>query len=761
MIIQFNARGNVRLLSRSTLRRSTLHWLFISMVVLLFLTASVKAGTETAPSGLDRRPVNTSCIAPEPHRQAIAVTTTLPFPNIEFQEPIDLAQAPNDASQWYVASRGGVISRFANNKEVTTATVALDMQERIQSTGQADSQQWGITAFAFHPQFPARPYLYVAYNTNVRAESKIRAAVSRFETTDGGNTFDLNSELIIIEQSYRTEFHNIGDLAFGPDGYLYIAFGDDARPIGGQNLQDLLGAIIRIDVNDTPPYTIPPDNPLVGTGRGREELFAWGLRNPWRFNFDRETGDLWAGDVGAAQAEEVNLIQKGGNYGWNLLEGNVCRQPVCGPSDLISPVVAYSHDEGLGRAVIGGFVYRGQAIPELVGTYLFGDFAAESYQTIAYDREDNFAPKIVTVAQGVYRAYGFAEDHDGELYVLRSRNQQTPRKIIPATPAMPVQTQFPTLLSETGCISSENPREPATGLIPYSINHASWADGATQTRWMALPNDAQLRIRPDGDIEFPIGTVLLQTFEVDAIPVETRLSVRHQDGKWGGYSYQWLDDQSDAVLLPATAAKRLPNGQTWTYPSRAQCQQCHTEAADSVLGIELSQLNRDYLYPSTGRQANQLDTFEHIGLFENDLPVAPAAQPALAMIDDQTQPLSHRVRSYLHTNCAGCHRPEGPTESTMDLRFATAIEEMGICDSPPIYGDHGIENPALIRPGSPETSAVLQRLSFHDAYRMPPVGTRLIDTNAVDAITAWILSEGVCSPQAASRPTMTEPTTNQ
>ncbi len=700
--------------------------------------------------GLDTRPVNTSCLAPERPQQAISTAVVLPFPNLSFENPTDLVQAPHDDDTWYIAERKGLIHSFANDEAANASDIVLDIQDRIQFTRfddvQRDSQQWGIMSFEFHPQFPTMPYVYVAYNAKESPDADTRAVVSRFETADGGQTFDTASEAIILTQPYARPFHHLGNIEFGPDGYLYIGLGDgNIRQSGeGQDLNELIGAILRIDIDSASPYAIPPDNPLVGTGRGREELYAWGFRNPWGFSFDRASGEFWMSDVGGSRWEEVNLVKRGGNYGWNILEGNLCKlEADCETAGLIPPTHTYDHDEG--QAAIGGFVYRGGAIPGLVGAYVFGDVSTTHIWGIFYDSNGETRRETVAIVRGgLLPPHVFAQGNDGEIYFMRAREMQTPRKIVPGNAPPPPNPPFPQRLSETGCVSASNPLEPASGLIPYGVNSAMWSDGAVQTRWMALPEGGQLHITDDGDIEFPVGTVLMQHLFVETAPIETRLLVHHNDGGWAGYSYEWLDDRSDAVLLPGSKTKSLPNGQTWTYPKRSDCTQCHTQAAGFALGVELSQLNGSYLYPSTGREANQLNTLEHIGLFDTPLPAAVDDLPVLSLINDQAQPVAHRVRSYFQVNCAGCHRPQGPIPADIDLRFGTAVKDMGICNRPPQRGDLGIGGAMLIEPGAPDVSIVLQRMRFHEAYRMPPLGTRRVDPDAIEAITSWILSEGSC-----------------
>ncbi len=629
---------------------------------------------EAFPPGLDERPVSATCVAPERPQQGISTRTVIAFPNLSFDEPSDLVQAPQDDDTWYIAERKGLIRSFANDEAASTSEIVLDIQDRIQFTGfndtQRDSQQWGIMSFEFHPQFPTVPYLYVGYNAKETPESVTRAVVSRFETMDGGQTFDADSEAILFTQPYARPFHHLGNIEFGPDGYLYIGLGDGNIRRGGegQDLNELLGAILRIDIDSAFPYAIPPDNPLVGTGLGREELYAWGFRNPWAFSFDRETGELWMGDVGGSQWEEVNRVQKGGNYGWNIVEGNQCKSAECDTTGLIPPTHTYDHTEG--QAVIGGFVYRGSAIPGLVGTYIFGDVSTTTIWGLFFDSNGESRREEVAVARGLLPPHVFAQSNDGEIYFMRAREMQTPRKIIPGDTPQLVDDHFPQRLSQTGCVDPADPRNPVAGTIPYRVNSPLWSDGAVKKRWMAIPEAAHIVAQGDGDFEFPVGTVLVKSFSFDDTPVETRLLVRHRDGGWAGYSYEWLDDGSDAVLLQEECkTKVLANGQTWAFPSRTQCMICHTQVAKFALGPELAQLNSEFEYPSTGRTANQLATLQHVGVLVDRRDRTPSQLPALAAANESNRSVEDRARSYMHANCSGCHRPDGPTQSLMDLRF--------------------------------------------------------------------------------------------
>jgi uncharacterized repeat protein (TIGR03806 family) len=274
--------------------------------------------------------------------------------------------------------------------------------------------------------------------------------------------------------------------------------------------------------------------------------------------------------------------------------------------------------------------------------------------------------------------------------------------------------------------------------VPYGVNAELWSDGAAKERLLAVPDGKTIQVGADGDFDLPVGTVLLKTFSLAGKRVETRLFVRHDDGDWAGYTYEWDDAQSDAVLL--TSGKSVPIGdQTWTFPSRSECVQCHTAAAGRSLGLELGQLNGDHVYPSTNRRANQLRTLEHIGLFAAPLGAAVAELPAYPD-PFGSAPLDARARAYLHGNCSMCHRPDsGGGRATMDLRFGTTLADSKTCGMAPVVDDLGLAAPAhIIAPGSPETSVLSRRVHALDANRMPPLATRRVDTDGVKLLDDWI-----------------------
>jgi mono/diheme cytochrome c family protein len=229
----------------------------------------------------------------------------------------------------------------------------------------------------------------------------------------------------------------------------------------------------------------------------------------------------------------------------------------------------------------------------------------------------------------------------------------------------------------------------------------------------------------------------MKTFWVDKKRVETRLLMHHPDGQWAGYSYEWNNDQTDAALLPAGKTK-LVGGQTWTYPNRAQCVECHTDAAGRSLGPELAQLNRDFTYGN--RVSNQLDTIDHIGLLDSPVPSPAPRFPAL----DGQEPLETRARAYLHVNCSNCHRPGGTGQGPADFRFSSAFKSVGICNAAASQGDLGTSGALLLAPGKPEQSIVSLRTHALDVNRMPPLASHLVDDVGTGVIDAWIASLTDC-----------------
>ena len=340
------------------------------------------------------------------------------FSQLSFAEPTVLKQAPGDPTRWFVGEKAGVIRVFANNANSSSTSVFLDISAVVDASGEG-----GLLGFAFHPDFPATPEVYVSYTRG----GPFRSRVSRFYSNDAGQTLSPVPEEVILEVLQPASNHNGGDILFGPDGLLYVGFGDGGGagdPNGnGQDDTNLHGTIVRIDVDGASPYAIPATNPNAANapcvqGYGAApcpEIFAWGLRNPWRISFDRQTGDLWTGDVGQGDWEEVDRIENGQNYGWNVREGDHCYEPPSGCADnFADPVAEYDHS--VGSSVTGGFVYRGTAVSNLAGDYVFGDFISGRIFAVPANSTPVATPD--ELLQSGMNIVSFAEDIDGELYLL-------------------------------------------------------------------------------------------------------------------------------------------------------------------------------------------------------------------------------------------------------------------------------------------------------------------------------------------------------
>lgn len=698
--------------------------------------------------GLDERSSNLSCLAPQ--RQVVSSDAKLQrvWPNLSFENPTKILQAPpspGNPNRWYVLEQAGKILTFdGTSNDVSSATVALDYTAGSGSEVEVDaSQDAGMLGMAFHPDFATSGEAFLSYTVDPnRSGIKHESHVTRILSFDGGLTLDTSTETMVMSVDQRRLFHNVGDLGFGPDGYMYIGSGDGGgagdRDNLAQNPDTVLGKFLRIDVDSASPYGIPPDNPYANGG-GRAEVFALGLRNPWRWSFDRLTGDLWAGDVGQAREEEISLIRKGENYGWRCYEGSrEFNTEGCLSEDAYTaPVISYGTDDG--ESVTGGYVYRGTQNPGLYGDYIYGDFVSGTIWALRPDGSGGYIQRELLRQNGLGLA-SFGEGYDGELYVVDYFGGGL-YKIVPDNGGESADGPAATL-SATGCVDPANPSIAAPGVVPYEVRHAFWSDGASKERFVAIPDESSIGLTDTGDFDFPINTVLMKNFRLSGQLIETRLFVRHDDGGWEGYSYEWNDSQTDAMLLPGAKQKQFGD-QVWHYPSRGQCLQCHTEASGFSLGLEVRQLDTRFNYPTTQRDGNQIDTLHHVGLLSDEASES-TRDSLLQAVNSESATLSERARSYLHANCSSCHQPGGTTRASIDLRYDTLMAQTGACNSEPGQSSLGITNPKIIAEGQPENSVLLARMKAKDANRMPPIGNTVTDQAGVDLITEWITAGADC-----------------
>ena len=335
------------------------------------------------------------------------------FPNLALDSLVDLQPGNDGTNRLFAVDQDGTIQVFDNDAATATSSTYLDISDRVTRDG-----EMGLLGLALHPDYGNTGYCYVNYTEG----NPMRTVIARYPRIASGSA-DASNELRIMTIDQPSSNHNGGQLAFGPDGFLYISLGDGGGagdPFGnGQNLTTRLATIMRIDVSGaTPaqPFTIPADNPFAGNNDGYlEEIYAYGLRNAWRFSFDGT--DLWAADVGQDNHEEINLIVSGGNYGWNVMEGNHCYSPPngCDSTDLMVPVFEYDHSNN-DKSVTGGFVYRGRRLPSLYGAYIYGDFASNRIWALRLNAEGNWVNSEI-FNFWVSGLSSFGVDESGELYL--------------------------------------------------------------------------------------------------------------------------------------------------------------------------------------------------------------------------------------------------------------------------------------------------------------------------------------------------------
>ncbi len=662
-------------------------------------------------------------------------TTERVFPSSSFSSPTELRNAKDGTGRLFVVEQGGTVVALAPVANPLTDNPArstfLDIASRVRSGGEE-----GLLSIAFSPLFKTDGRVFACYSVGSSytsgAANQVKTRVSRFTLQAGNpNALDPASEVVLLEVPKIFGNHNGGQLQFGPDGFLYISIGDGGGggdpEKTGQDLSVLKAKILRIDPRTGSPYTVPVDNPFVGTAGAAPETWAFGLRNPWRFSFDRVTGELWCADVGQGSWEEVDIIAKGGNYGWNAFEGT---RPFSGgvtplPNPL-PPLLEYSHTEG--RSVTGGYVYRGSRLPALVGSYVYADFAT-GHIWAARANGTTLASNTKLVNGSNLAVSSFGEDEAGEVYIV-SYNGGIHR----LAPSGGTPSTFPQTLAATQLFSDLSKQQLRPEVIPYTVAEPLWSDGAAKSRGMLLPHLDKV-VRTDKDAwQMPADSILVKTFSLGARPIETRLLIQ-TGGTWYGYSYEWNDQGTDGTLLPGSKQKAVSGqagNQTWHFPGRGECTQCHTSAAGFLLGVTSAQLNTTFDYrPLGGPQGNQLTVLDGIGVFTTPVASLPAARNGT---------LEQRARSYLDANCAMCHRPGGGTTIALDLRYDTPLAQTGML-APPQAGDLGVAGARIVANGDPTRSVLHLRMTTLDTKtRMPPLASSVVDQAGTTLIGDWIRS---------------------
>jgi hypothetical protein len=665
-----------------------------------------------------------ACLAPEYTAGLNTRFSVAPvFPSLPaMPRLVQLARAAASDPFWYGVSQAGKIWRFSDVPSAGELHSVLDWSAQIESFGEA-----GLLGLAFHPRFDENSFAYIYYTP--------RAAISRLSRiTIIDAKYQPDSELVLLEIPQRNINHNGGGLAFGADGLLYLSVGDGGGsggdPLGhGQNTTTLLASMLRLDVDAGHPYGIPPDNPFADGNAGRPELFAWGLRNTWRWTFDPATGLIWGGDVGEKRFEEINIIRRGSNYGWNRREGELCRTGNCKVDQSVAPLHVYPHDNGE-CAVIGGPVLRQHPLAALNGRYLYADFCSGKVYSLPLAAAAAKAERELVAVAG-FRVSAFARGAQGELYLL-NLDGAAGSGVYQLQAGGQQTSELPARLSQLGCFADmEQPRAVASAW-PYRLARQGWNQGERARYYASMPQGEVIVPGFQGDLLFPTGSVMIKNLYAGELLVETRLLMHHLTG-WSGYSYAWNKEGSDAALVPAGGGEIRGR----QFLSRAQCGMCHVQAARGTLGADLSQF-ASVVDPQGRSQLQQLGESGRLAFYEQvaDLDFGPPIQaPAQGS-------LAAQARSYLHVNCSGCHRPDGAAVS-LDLRRRVPLQETGLCDKP-IDSGQAETSYLRLQPGQAQRSLLYRRMQAETGFHMPPLLLEPFDSEGLALIGRWIDSLSGC-----------------
>jgi putative heme-binding domain-containing protein len=723
---------------------------------------------DAKPAPAERTPWTTSRVvgSPDPPPPFRVVRA---FPNLKFDHPFLLAHCPG-TDRFFIGEQAGVLYSFPDRPDAR-ADLFCDLRKELRTIHlHPDAREVeAVYGLAFHPNFETNRQCFVCYTLAGKDRRKRNLAdgtrVSRFTVPRADPPrIDPATEEILL--TFLQGGHNGGDLQFGPDGFLYISTGDAADPNPpddlntGQDISDLLSSVLRIDVDrkaDGKNYAVPNDNPFIGMTGARPEVWAYGFRNPWRMAFDRQTGELFVGDVGWELWEMVHRVEKGGNYGWSAMEGPQPIKPEkVGPTPIRPPLIELPHT--IACSITGGRVYRGRKFPEMRGAYVFGDW--ETRRLWAARFEGDRTKEMPEITRPSVRIVAFGEDRDGELYFLDyddgtlhtlERNDGGGRN-----------AEFPTTLSQTGLFASVGQNTPAAGVIRFAIASRQWHDGATEEHWLALPGVSSVTLHAAGKpvpglvfwhsfrMHFPKDTVLVRTLSLGGRRVETQL-LHFEGADWRGYTFAWRDDQTDADLVPADGdEKQVRDGEQtrlWQFHSRGRCMSCHSNQSEYALAFAPEQLNRP---GSDGR--NQLIALTEAGYVRrvggDGRPLPPfdtasaAREPKVVDPSDPGQPVDARARSYLHANCGHCHSDHGGGSVPLRLKFPVAVADMKAVGVRPTRGDFGLPDACIIKPGDPGASTLYFRMAKFGRDRMPHIGSERPDEAALALIEQWITGIG-------------------
>jgi putative heme-binding domain-containing protein len=672
------------------------------------------------------------------------------FPKLTFNELSDFTYEPA-TRRWFVAQLGGRFVSFPDSPDAAAADLAADFRELAPGLSQ-------LLSFTFHPGFPTNRTILV-HLTQVQGTNTVGRLLRAQLSGTTPPRLETNSLTELLR--WPAGGHDGSCLKFGPDGMLYISLGDGSSPEPpdalrtGQDITDLLGSILRLDVDHADAgraYRIPPDNPFLNLPGARGEVWAYGFRNPWRMGFGAD-GALWVCDVGWELWETVHRVTGGYNGGWALVEGPnpAVRSDVKrGPTAISPPAAAHPHSEA--ASITGGVLYRGSRLAGQRDAFVYGDWETGKIWAL----RDAPGAEPEELADTPLRIVSFAADCDGEIVLSDHKSDGGLYRLVPNDTGT-VAADFPRRLSATGLFIDTARQQPAAGVEPYRIAAEMWFDGATAERWVAVPGDGTVKAVWSDDAnqrkwKFPTNSVLAKTYSLDLTAGDARTrrrletQVLHFNGDaWAAYTYRWNDAQTDAELvrrdgevtnltqMDATA----PGGRrelTWRFASRTECLRCHNPWSGNTLGFGFDQL----LAPAAVKEA-ELHRLVALGLVA--LPDRFATNH-LAPLDDASASVAVRARSWLHVNCAHCHRWGAGGSVASFFNFDGPLESLRLLNQVPLRGAFGLADGRVIVPGVPERSVLWFRVNTEGQGHMPHIGSRTVDEFGSRVLAEWIESLG-------------------
>lgn len=763
--------------------------LFIGVILLLYGTGLIGS-----------QPIEKYLGGAFPAQRASQNPYKVAFDNLTFDNPIAFNVVPQQ-ERIVLGQLNGKIYWFDNDQDTNTKNLLVDLSDEVGLV--ADG---GFLGLELHPDFgtDGNNFIFVYYATkdadgnNVPETYTIQNCDSeeywgnflileRFEVHPDNMAFVAESRTNVIKIRMYGTSHRGGGLDFGDDGFLYLSIGDQTAWKKAQDITNNIdGGVMRIDIdNDStkshPPvrtmpedagffdettgkeYWIPNDNPFLSPeGSNFEEYYSIGLRNPHRMTKDILTGTFYIGEIGLDSYEEINVLSKGKNYGWPLFEGNAqgpdpnCITELYNKMPHEKPLIVFENQEA--NSIIGGYVYRGTKIPQLYGKYICGDYGnggeiwSVDTQTGSYSLLGNFLPSNII---------SFGQDPDGEIYLLKLGDSVNLYQM--TTPKISYEG-VPKVLSETGAFEDLATLTASDGLVPYELIESFWSDGALKKRWMNIPNDGthdtpeeRIHFSENGVWDFPDGSVLVKHFDLQTDEndpnktkkIETRFSIKGEDGEFYFLSYKWNDEETDATLqevgidepIAITKKDGSTRYQDWRYPSNTECITCHNTMSKGSLGLRTRYLNSDYNYThgDTDSTANQLVALIHLGILDESISEEDTFRLLThSSIDDPNASIDEKARSYLDLNCAYCHRPGTGNRSEFDLRLFNTLEQTGLLTAGTVT-PMGIEGEKIIVPGDAEKSILYLRLNtLKTNAMMPPLAKSVLDEDAVTLIKDWI-----------------------